>query len=476
MTKRISIIASFALAALLAPAVSGYELVNPPVRWFDADLPRHVTIDASGMASVSDGDNGKTAALNATLEWNNPPAGGDSLSIVTASIGIVPAVDDSNSYLSFDDPDNLCSGSCLAVAAWSYFSTTMTNECTGTVFRKTFDADVYFNNSYSWTTQGEDPGGSGCSGEFYIEAVVRHEIGHLIGIGHSGVGSAVMYPSVSSCNDKQLDPDDVAARDAIYNCNPCSSTCSNNVTECGETCDGTDLNGETCVSQGLDGGTLACNAACDGFVVSACTGCGNGLCEAGIGEDSCSCAADCGGPVCGDGTVECGELCDGSNVNGLTCQDQGFFDGTLACNSACTDYDTSGCCTETEDGLCFDGLNNDCDAFTDGADPDCAGACAPANVLCVDDTECCSGKCRGKTGAKVCKGDGGGCTETENPEVSCSDGLDNDCDGLADGFDPDCGGSGQNEKGPRCSDGLDNDLDSLIDCADPDCSKAKACK
>jgi hypothetical protein len=34
---------------------------------------------------------------------------------------------------------------------------------------------------------------------------------------------------------------------------------------------------------------------------------------------------------------------------------------------------------------------------------------------------------------------GAGCTPTESPEVSCADGLDNDCDGLTDAADPDCG-------------------------------------
>ena len=31
-------------------------------------------------------------------------------------------------------------------------------------------------------------------------------------------------------------------------------------------------------------------------------------------------------------------------------------------------------------------------------------------------------------------------------------------------------GEPTNEKGPRCSDGIDNDGDGLIDCADPDCN------
>ncbi len=155
----------------------------------------------------------------------------------------------------------------------------------------------------------------------------------------------------------------------------------------------------------------------------------------------------------------------------------GFVSGSLGCTSACDAYDTSSCCTANEDGLCFDGLDNDCDFLADGADSDCAGVCAPANLGCSSDLDCCSLKCRGKSGAKVCKGGGdggGGCTVTESPEVSCSDGIDNDCDGTVDGADPDCGGT--SEKGPRCSDDLDNDLDGFIDCLDSDCSKAKACR
>lgn len=36
-----------------------------------------------------------------------------------------------------------------------------------------------------------------------------------------------------------------------------------------------------------------------------------------------------------------------------------------------------------------------------------------------------------------------GCTATENPEVSCSDGQDNDCDGYTDGADSDCATGGK---------------------------------
>ncbi len=43
----------------------------------------------------------------------------------------------------------------------------------------------------------------------------------------------------------------------------------------------------------------------------------------------------------------------------------------------------------------------------------------------------------------------GGCTVTENPETSCSDGQDNDCDGDTDGADSDCGTGGL-PKGASC--------------------------
>ena len=83
-----------------------------------------------------------------------------------------------------------------------------------------------------------------------------------------------------------------------------------------EQCDGTDLKGETCSSQGFDGGTLSCTGTCT-LDTTSCTTCGNAV-------------------------VEGDEQCDGSNLNGETCESLGFFFGTLLCTSSCT-FDTSGC-------------------------------------------------------------------------------------------------------------------------------------
>jgi hypothetical protein len=47
-------------------------------------------------------------------------------------------------------------------------------------------------------------------------------------------------------------------------------------------------------------------------------------------------------PGCGDGIIQSGEQCDGSNLGGQTCQSKGFSGGILSCNSNCT-FNTSQC-------------------------------------------------------------------------------------------------------------------------------------
>src|SRR3989344_3144376 len=46
--------------------------------------------------------------------------------------------------------------------------------------------------------------------------------------------------------------------------------CGNNVKESGESCDGSDLGGASCTSQGFSGGTLSCTASCT-FNTSSCS-------------------------------------------------------------------------------------------------------------------------------------------------------------------------------------------------------------
>jgi len=76
------------------------------------------------------------------------------------------------------------------------------------------DADIVFwDGGFQFFTRS-----TGCSNGFYIEDIAAHEFGHALGLGHSTVASATMYPSVSTCatGNRTLDPDDIAGVEALY--------------------------------------------------------------------------------------------------------------------------------------------------------------------------------------------------------------------------------------------------------------------
>ena len=57
----------------------------------------------------------------------------------------------------------------------------------------------------------------------------------------------------------------------------------------------------------------------------------------------------------------------------------------------------------------------------------------------------------------------------EDSQDLCSDGIDNDEDGLLDCLDPGCGMFCPEDNSTTCNDGIDNDSDGLIDCNDDSC-------
>ena len=238
---------AFVTLALLATAVSAFVLLDPPRTWDSA--PTYI-VDDRGMASITDSDNGVSATVNAIVSkqaWNGAGSG----TVVDATAGSVAnfTLGDGIPMLNFDDPENVCNGNCLAATFTGFFS----ERSDGTT--RIDDADIVTNNRFDWTSESEDPNGSGCSSEFYIEGVQVHEIGHGLGLGHTDVDGATMFPSVSSCDNgpATIEQDDADGLNALYSgttdggdtggddggsCLPSGSSCTQDSDCCSNKCRG----------------------------------------------------------------------------------------------------------------------------------------------------------------------------------------------------------------------------------------------
>lgn len=226
-------IAFTVLGLMLAGVVSAYVLLNPRRTW--ANPPTYI-IDDRGQASITDSDGGLSntiAAITSNDAWNGAGAG----TVVNAVAGDISGftLGDGIPMLNFEDPTGQCDGTCLAATFTGFYTTTgRGNRRTTTID----DADIVTNTAYDWTSTSEP---DGCNNEFYIEGVQVHEIGHALGLGHSNVSGATMFPSVSACNNGPavIASDDIAAIVDLYG----GGGGSCNLGQSGDTCT---ANGQCC--------------------------------------------------------------------------------------------------------------------------------------------------------------------------------------------------------------------------------------
>ncbi|MBU1240711.1 hypothetical protein KJ865_13445, partial [Myxococcota bacterium] len=155
--------------------------------------------------------------------------------------------------------------------------------------------------------------------------------------------------------------------------------CGNDIINAGEDCEGENLDGATCLTEGYHGGVLACNGSC-GFDYSGCESfgkCGDGVvqeayeqCDGAQVPSTCDdldyyggnllCNTDCtfntssceAAGWCGDSSLQAPEeTCDGTDVGGTTCEDLNYYGGTLACEPDCSGFNTADCAAA---GTCGD--------------------------------------------------------------------------------------------------------------------------
>jgi hypothetical protein len=250
-----------------------------------------------------------------------------------------------------------------------------------------------------------------------------------------------------------------------------SLLCGNGTIDDGEECDGGNLGGATCSSEGFFGGTLSCSSNCT-LNTSQCTNCGNNV-------------------------INAGEVCDGSALGGATCTSQGCTGGALGCNATCSGYDRtfcSGCPPCNSNGTCDAG--EDCN----GCPGDCPGG-STTGAVCGNDVceagngeDClsCPSDCNGVQGGKpqnrYCCGDGSGSNPIPCSDSRCTSGG-NSCTTVPVSPGSFCCGDDVCESPETCAtcaqdcglgfeicdNGTDDDCDGAADCADSACSGEPAC-
>lgn len=207
---------TYALVLVLAASAAyAAVLLSPTRKW--ASAPNYV-IDNRGHAQITDSDGGATATRDAVLSsdgWNSAGAG----RVITATIGSVAgfSLGDGVPMLSFRDPIGACTGSCIMATFTGYYSS-------GTIY----DADIVTNATAPYTSELEDPGGVGCSSEFYVEGVTTHEFGHVLGLGHCPISGSTMYPGVAVCSTAaaSIEPPDMDGILQLYGRpGSCSGSC-----------------------------------------------------------------------------------------------------------------------------------------------------------------------------------------------------------------------------------------------------------
>ena len=173
-----------------------------PAYWSNPNVS--VTIDPAGSDDIPDGSH-VTALQNGLDAWNQDTGSNAQLVESTAAAVSCNQLGPGSLNVIWFDEGN-CSG---------YFGGTGTVAITPLWINSNgsiTDADVIFNGlDFGFTT-------SGVSGRFDVQDVGTHELGHLLGLDHSGWAGATMYPYVdqSVVVQRSLSLDDVHGMRDVY--------------------------------------------------------------------------------------------------------------------------------------------------------------------------------------------------------------------------------------------------------------------
>jgi hypothetical protein len=207
-----------------------------PARWDGGSVVWNLNPTVTG-SHVAAGANVQQALTNAFNTWQNASltVGGQSQKVVNLSISLgqvssslptQPNVTDCLNVVGFVDMST--KDFPTGVIAFTAISTVTPNpgqtppfqySCSGgamptcRLLSCIVDTDIEFNPSDQFTTAQPTP-----SGAFDIQTIATHEIGHMLGLDHSGLGDAVMYPygDTGVSGSATLSVDDAAGIAFLY--------------------------------------------------------------------------------------------------------------------------------------------------------------------------------------------------------------------------------------------------------------------
>ncbi len=196
---------------------------EPGWRWIQADtgIPVRVFRNTMAPAPLQSGD-GSSEIQTATAAWTNPTTASITLQYAgTAAEPVVTGpwsgISGPAAVISFEDPDDRISGNTLAIGgcAGTYDSGGTIN---GTTFNGCSRGFVIFQNAANLGTTYRQ--------SLNFTRILVHEIGHVIGLGHTQDDGSVpndstniMYPSCCSSGTPvppAIGPDDLAGLNFIY--------------------------------------------------------------------------------------------------------------------------------------------------------------------------------------------------------------------------------------------------------------------
>ncbi len=212
-------IAACALVGFLAAGPAGaYVFLDPQSKWHDPAHPIPYRLNTFQDEPTVPGNEEFTDLRQSFTNWD--VVAGARLSFVegpeVTTYAPCAFTTDGDNVLSFRDCGNACTGNCIAATLVSRDLGVDYGQGPSAHLR-IYDADIVFGRQWAWITLPTAQQ-QGCSGRMIVQSIATHEIGHLVGLGHSPIFGATMYASTTYCdqNPASLHADDIAGTVALY--------------------------------------------------------------------------------------------------------------------------------------------------------------------------------------------------------------------------------------------------------------------